>query len=115
MTWHNINVQNPWFTYIASGEKTVEGRLNTSKFASLRIGDSIRFINNDQKVCVKIVDIQKYKTFEEYLSQEGLKRTLPNIKTIEKGIAVYRQFYSEDKEREFGICAIHIKKTKCYL
>ena len=38
MTWHNINVQNPWFTYIASGEKTVEGRLNTSKFASLRIG-----------------------------------------------------------------------------
>lgn len=36
MTWHNINVQNPWFTYIASGEKTVEGRLNTSKFASLK-------------------------------------------------------------------------------
>jgi ASC-1-like (ASCH) protein len=29
--------------------------------------------------------------------------------TIDDGIAIYRQFYSEEKEREYGVLAIKIK------
>jgi ASC-1-like (ASCH) protein len=41
--------------------------------------------------------------------QEVLRTTLPNIKTIDDVIAIYRQFYSEEKDREYGVLAIKIK------
>ena len=58
---------------------------------------------------VKIKKINKYDTFEDYLSQEGLKRTLPGTKTINDGIDIYHKFYTKEQEKEFGILAISIK------
>jgi ASC-1-like (ASCH) protein len=56
-----------------------------------------------------VVDVCEYSSFQEYFSQEGLKRTLPNVSTIEDGVNIYRQYYSESLEQEFGILAIHFK------
>ena len=56
-----------------------------------------------------ITKIIKYSTFEEYLSQEGLARTLPGIKTIKEGIDIYYKYYTPEQEKEFGILAIYIK------
>jgi ASC-1-like (ASCH) protein len=113
MSFKEVKIQNPWFDFIASGKKTIEGRLNRPPFSEFKIGDKLKFINNGNAVCAVVLDIKKYKTFEEYLSIEGLGRTLPNTKTIADGINVYRKYYSKEKEEEFGICAIHLKKTKC--
>ena len=40
---------------------------------------------------------------------EGLKRTLPDIKTIEDGIAIYHKYYTKEDETKYGILAIYIK------
>jgi ASC-1-like (ASCH) protein len=109
MTTYEISVSNPWFNYIKNKKKKVEGRLNKNIFAQLKKGDIVIFTNNDMKIKTKIKRITKYKSFNDYLTQEGLRTTLPNIKTIDDGIAIYRQFYSEEKEREYGVLAIKIK------
>ena len=46
------------------------------------------------------------------LENEGLKYVLPDIKTIEQGIAVYRKFYSIEQEKEFWVIAIEMKKEE---
>jgi len=109
----SINVQEPWFDYIKNKQKTIEGRLNKGIFSELNVGDEI-IINkkkNDMTIDyveAKIIRITKYKSFEEYLSQEGLRRTLPGINTIEDGENIYYKFYTKQDEEKYGILAIRI-------
>lgn len=106
-----INVSQPWFRHIKNGAKTVEGRLDKGKFHAMKPGTVlvIRSSNSGKTATVAVVTkVNKYQTFEQYLSREGLNSTLPGVTTIEQGVAVYRQFYSEEDERQFGIAAIHI-------
>jgi len=72
----------------------------------------IIFGPNQQRVDVIITDIVIYKTFDEMFKEEGLDNVLPEIGTVEKGIAVYRQWYSSDAEKEFGVRAIKLKLDK---
>ncbi len=107
-----INVSEPWFSLMKNKKKRIEGRLNKGIFSTLEKGDIIKFVNNanNDSFKAKIKKIIKYNTFEDYLSQEGLKRTLPNIKTIEEGCNVYYKYYTREQEREYKILAIYIKK-----
>jgi len=104
-----INVSEPWFSFIKNKKKRIEGRLNKGTFSQLKKGDIIKFRNKDDSFIAKIRKIVKYKTFEEYLMKEGLKRTLPTVKTINEGVNIYYQYYSKDQEKEYGILAIYIK------
>lgn len=105
----DIHVNRIWFEFIREGKKTIEGRLNKGKFKDMKIGDRFNFVNDSNKVTVQISNKTKYKTFEEYLLMEGLKRTLPNIKTIKDGLDVYYNYYTKNQEKEHKIVAIEIK------
>ncbi len=122
-----VNVSQPWLGHILKGRKTIEGRLNKGKFADLRVGSIVIFSgplssrtsatrtpansSSNRKVAV-ITRIDKYSTFQEYLSQSGLDRTLPGVATIDDGVAIYRQFYTPDMEKQYGILAIHFLLAK---
>lgn len=104
---------SPWYEHIRDGRKTVEGRLCKGLFADLRSGDKLKILDKSGGyICARVLAVRRYKTFEEYLSHEGLRATLPGVRTISDGVAVYRRFYSP--EREFGVCAIQLQKTKCF-
>lgn len=105
-----VSVNKIWFDFINQKRKTVEGRLNKGKFKEFKKDDIIYFKNDDRKIKVLIKNISSYKTFQEYLEMEGLKRTLPGIKTIEQGKEVYYTYYTQEQEKEFGILAIEVKK-----
>ena len=105
-----FNVQEPYKSQILSGQKTVEGRLNKGKFWSLKIGDILQFDDTGEQV--KVVDLTLYPSFQEMFVSEGLKHIVPDIKTIEQGIAVYRKFYSIEQEKEFWVIAIEMKKEE---
>ena len=104
-----VHVNRIWFEFIREGKKTIEGRLNKGKFKDMKIGDIISFVNDANKVKVQIINKTKYNTFKEYLVMEGLKNTLPNIKTIKDGLDVYYSYYTKNQEREHKIVAIEIK------
>ena len=105
-----FNVQEPYKSQIFSGQKTVEGRLNKGKFWALKVGDFLQFDDTGEQV--KVVNLTLYPSFQEMFESEGLKHIVPDIKTIEQGIAVYRKFYSIEQEKEFWVIAIEMKKEE---
>lgn len=111
------NVSEPWFSLIALGLKKVEGRLDKGDFADAKAGDTVTWVNSDlgfeRSVKTKITAIVKYPTFQKYLKAEGLRDCLPapGVKSVAKGVAVYKQFYADAAEREHGVLALRIKKS----
>lgn len=105
-----LNVNKIWYDYIKEGNKTIEGRLDKGKFSQLKIGQEIYFINERNKIKVKIFNITKYKSFKQYLEMEGLKRTLPGITNIKDGVDVYYSYYTKEMEKLYGVLSIDIIK-----
>lgn len=105
MTIFDINVQEPYFSSILSGEKTVEGRLNKGKFLDLQAGDILK-INNE--VEYKVLEKNIYTNFREMIEKEGLSNVIPDKKTVEDALAIYRKFYTEEDELKYGVVGIKI-------
>lgn len=97
------------------GIKKVEGRLDKGDFAEVKAGDSVTWVNADlgfeRRVKTKIAAVVRYPTFQKYLRAEGLEKCLPapGVKSIAKGVEIYKQFYDDAAEREHGVLALRIK------
>jgi len=104
------HLSEPWFTLVQNRIKVCEGRLNKGEFEKMAVGDQIQFENNDdgifRKFTVTISKKNNYVSFQEYLEVETLTDCLPSINTIEKGVKIYRDFYSESDEKKYGIVAL---------
>ena len=107
------NLSEPWFSLIKLKKKKVEGRLNKGDFNKIKIGDIIKFTNNEfgfnREFNVKIIKISDYDTFRDYLENEKLEKCLPGIESIEEGIKIYHNFYSFNDENKYKIKAFSIK------
>ncbi|KAK4370708.1 hypothetical protein RND71_010183 [Anisodus tanguticus] len=143
-----LHVQEPYFSLLRNGQKTVEGRcavghynkydfimtcmhfaycfcrflikrvvLNADSqglrsiiyFLDVRIEPGA-FILVNKCLVLQVQDVHHYHSFHEMLEAENLKEVLPGVDTVEKGVEVYRKFYSEEKERSNGVLAISVKK-----
>jgi ASC-1-like (ASCH) protein len=106
------HLSEPWFSLINLGLKTVEGRKNKGRFKDMKVGDIIEWFNEDFKhrsIKSIITGKSEYKTFEEYLTKEGLENCLPGIPTMEHGLSVYYKYFTKEDEAEYGVVAIRIK------
>ena len=114
VTTYKEHLSEPWFTLISLGKKTVEGRKNKGKFKDMNVDDIIIWFNDDFKhreVKTRITRKAIYKTFEEYLTTEGLDKCLPGMGnySIEHGLSVYFQYFTKEQEKEFGVVAIELQ------
>jgi ASC-1-like (ASCH) protein len=110
-----ISVAAPWYGHLRAGRKCVEGRLAKGKFASLRVGSMLHIKPSSaasgahqEGFVATVARVTRYASFEAYLSQEGLRNTLPGVSTVAGGVAIYRQFYSAVAEKENGVLAIQV-------
>lgn len=109
-----ITCKEQYVSLIASGKKKIEGRLNKGRFVDLKKGDTVFWYSGKNVAKTKIVSINKYSTFIDMLIAEGVKNVLPDIElnngktTLYKGMSVYRQFYSQEDETEYGVLAIAV-------
>lgn len=113
-----MNVQEPYFSLIRDGLKTVEGRLYDGRFMALykklSPTTSVQLTVScsgkaGQEFDVAIIGATRYKTFADMIIGEGLRNVLPNVKTLEDGVAVYRRFYTEEREAVNGVVAFYIR------
>ncbi len=102
----SINVQEPYFSFIKNGQKTVEGRLAKEKFTSLKVGDFL-LINEELKK--EIVAVSVYPTFREMIIMEGVKNVIPDAKNLDEAVNAYYKFFSPEDEQTMGVCAVKIK------
>jgi len=109
---YNEHLSEPWFSLISLGLKTVEGRKNKGKFKDMQVGDVIQWYNNDfeeRKILTEIIGKTEHKTFEDYLTTEGLDKCLPGIPSLEHGLSVYFKYFTKQDEIDFGVVAIKLK------
>ena len=104
------HVQEPWFGFIKSGQKNIEGRLNKGSFQELKKGDIVHWKNGDNIVKTKIVSVHHHLDFEKMLKAHSLYNVLPGVKTYKEGIKVYREFFSAADVKKYGVLAIKVKR-----
>ncbi len=106
-----LRLKLPYFQAIASGAKTVEGRLKKPELAALQPGDLIEFISEDDRTMrAEVVYNKEYRSFREMLLQEGIARCLPGLSNLEEGIQIYHSFPGyKAKEKELGVLGIGIR------
>lgn len=100
-----MEVQEPYYSFIKTGDKTVEGRLAKDKYLRIKKGDHIRI--NDTEVVVQFV--HKYDTFDDMLRWEGFKNAIPEAESRFDAEQVYYKFYKPEDEETFGVLAIGIE------
>lgn len=107
-------VNEPWFSLIAMGFKTCEGRLFKGDFSRLKVGDQIQWTNDslgfDRKVETTVVDLIEYDNFAKYVQTETIAATLPayGIHTYKQAVSVYKKYYTAEQEKEHGVLAIRL-------
>ena len=115
---NNKHLSEPWFSLVAIGAKKVEGKLLSETWSKLREGDIIEWYNEDlgwkRTVRTKIVSIECYVDFQNYLRMEGLANTLPGIETIQDGIRVYDKYFSLEDQSKYGVAALHLERVSKY-
>lgn len=102
----------PYFTFVKNGQKIVEGRLKKGEYCFLKPGDHIVVCNDKETDSVEVVvkTLREYPSFQAMLESEVLKKVLPNVETVEQGLRVYRQFYTEAQEKEWGVLAFEFER-----
>lgn len=88
-----IDVSEPYFGMMRNGTKIIEGKKNTPKWQTFKVGTlaRIRKAGTDESFLVEIVAVRNYADHRSYLENEGLVNTLPGVDTINAGCEVYEK------------------------
>ena len=103
---HFLPIQNRYAELIATGAKTVEGRLNCGVAALVKAGDRLRL----GPVHCKVTEINNYTSFEEMLRSTPWQAAVPDVSTLQKALEVYHSFANhEDLAQRCGVVAFHVQ------
>ena len=100
-----------------AGDKKVIARLNGDYFKEMKPGDKIIIKSKEgNSVEKKLVSKQEYGSFKEMFDStrgednyEKLEDVFPGSAGVDEAIEHYRQFYSEEKEKERGVIALRFE------
>ncbi|XP_026443742.1 uncharacterized protein LOC113343847 isoform X3 [Papaver somniferum] len=106
---YEIDVQEPFFTQLRVGRKTIEGRCAVGDYNRIGPGSLLLF---NRCLILGVQDVRRHPSFAELLKTESLEKVLPGVDTIEEGVQIYRNFYTEEKEKSNGVHAICVSKPK---
>lgn len=104
---HKMKLKESPFERIKNGSKTIEFRLFDEKRQQIKIGDKIEFSklpSLEEKLLVDVIDLYREEGFENlfrklYIDEEDILR---------KTNAMH-EYYSPEKEQQYGVLGIKIK------
>ena len=50
------------------------------------------------------------QTFDDFIDGETLDKCLPGIYDKEEGVRIYRNYYTEDDEKNYGVISLRVGK-----
>jgi ASC-1-like (ASCH) protein len=112
-----LGVSEQSLRQVIDGRKTVEIRLRTSKFVTVRQGDVIRFRKDTWKngslvssvpteVTATVTQTIFADSFEQALHIDNYKLINPDAQSITDALQQYMQYYSDSQIVENGVVAI---------
>lgn len=108
-----MTLNDPWFDLMKNEKKIYEGRRNTEKIRSIKVGDIIQISHHVNKLIepfnVIVNEIHHFATFEEALKGLPINEILPieNI-DVEKGIEIYLKYVSLETQLKDGVVMLKI-------
>lgn len=103
---HKMKLNESPFERIKNGTKTIEFRLYDEKGRKVKIGDKIEFSklpDLQEIIVVEVIDIFIDETFEKLF-----KKIYTDKKEIDRKTKAMYQFYSPEKEEQYGVVGIKI-------
>ncbi|KAL9256040.1 hypothetical protein AKJ16_DCAP24811 [Drosera capensis] len=103
-----LHVQEPFFSQLKDGLKTVEGRCAVGHYCRIESG-ALLFFN--KCLVLEVQEVHHYATFAEMLEAVSLEKILPGVLTIQEGVSIYRRFYTEEMEVSNGVLAFCVQRS----
>lgn len=104
---HKMKLNESPFERIKNGTKTIEFRLYDEKRRQIKVGDKIEFSklpNLQEKLLVDVIELYKEESFEKLF-----RKTYSDDEEINRKTKSMYQYYSPEKEKEYGVLGIRIK------
>lgn len=92
-----MNLDTIYFDYIKNGKKLYETRVYDKKRREIKLLEEVTFIDrsdNTRTFKAIITELSYFKNFKEAIEEVGIKKVLPNAKSLEEGVKLYHQFPS---------------------
>ena len=95
---------------LRDGTKRIELRLYDEKRRSIQLGDIIEFAkSDDEKFKAEVVGLLRYSSFADLFEDFDIFILADSSMTKQELLEVLGEFYSEEKQAEFGVIGIRIK------
>ncbi|KAG7574760.1 PUA-like superfamily [Arabidopsis suecica] len=104
-----LHVQEPLFSLMKDGIKTVEARCFEAEYDRIRRRGSMIMIN--KCLMFEVLEVHQYPSFYELLKAESSEKVFPGTKTVEEGMQMFRKKYDMDQENSNGVVAINLSKS----
>ena len=105
-----MNLQPKYFDFIKDGTKRIELRLYDEKRQSVQLGDIIEFAKSeDEKFKAEVVGLLRYNSFADLFEDFDISILADSSMTKQELLEVLGEFYTEEKQAEFGVIGIRIK------
>ena len=109
---YEMKLQPNHYNFILNGTKRIEIRLNDEKRQQIKLGDTIKFLkepNLNEHFKTKVVGLLRYNTFEEMFKDFDISILSDKSMTKEELIKVLEQFYTKEKQEQYGVLGIRIE------
>lgn len=109
---YEMKLQHKYYNFILNGTKRIEIRLFDEKRQQIKIGDTIKFLkepNLNESFNAKIIGLLRYNTFEDMFRDFDVSVLSDKSMTKEELINTLEQFYTKEKQKQYGVLGIRIE------
>lgn len=109
---HEMKLQPEYYNFILNGTKRIEIRLFDEKRQQIKIGDTIKFLKDDdlnESFNAKVTGLLRYNSFEDMFKDFDISILSDKSMTKDELIGVLKQFYTKEKQEQFGVLGIRIE------
>ena len=110
---HSMKVQTKYYRLLKSGEKTIELRLFDEKRQQISVGDEITFSDlsdSGDSFKATVLNLYRAKSFRQLCGI--IKPQQAGFSSTEELIPIMEEFYSPQKQKEYGVVGIEIRKIE---
>ena len=110
MKIHEMDLQPKYIDFIKDGTKRIELRLYDEKRQLIQLGDVIEFAKSEEeKFKAEVIGLLRYDSFANLFEDYDISILADASMTKQELLEVLGEFYSEEKQAEFGVIGIRIK------
>ena len=105
-----MNLQPKYFDFIKDGTKRIELRLYDEKRRSIQLGDIIEFAKSEEeKFKAEVIGLLRYNSFADLFEDFDISILADSSMTKQELLEALGEFYTEEKQAEFGVIGIRIE------